>query len=189
MEQVHLAAPVQAPRQLLFGDDRATPNSRLPVLLYELQWRQGVDWAEAFEGLFRANGWTPLWRAGIFPYHHYHPNAHEVLGVVSGQARVTLGGEAGQTLTVKAGYVLVLPAGTGHRCVSCSDDFLVVGGYPKGQEDYDVERPNPRGHAKAVARIARVPLPAQDPVRGAGLELLWPAAEAHERQQGSGLDR
>ncbi|CAM3720427.1 hypothetical protein CCOS865_02807 [Pseudomonas reidholzensis] len=156
-----------APAQTLrFEDDGATPNSVLPVLLYRLKLDRSVDKAEAFEALFAAHGWTPLWRDGIFDYHHFHPNAHEALGVARGQARVTLGGEAGQTLTVKAGDVLVLPAGTGHRCVHCSDDFLVVGAYPQGQEDYDIQRPDARLHKAALARIARVAKPQQDPVAG-----------------------
>ncbi|CAM3321966.1 hypothetical protein GCM10011247_16340 [Pseudomonas plecoglossicida] len=108
----------------------------------------------------------PSRRAGIFDYHHYHPNAHEVLGVARGQARVTLGGAAGQTLTVKVGDVLVLPAGTGHRCVEASSDFLVVGAYPRGQEDYDIQRPERAAHKRALARISATTGPEQDPVSG-----------------------
>ncbi|MNH45339.1 hypothetical protein D3C79_1077500 [compost metagenome] len=62
--------------------------------------------------------------------------------------------------------MLVLPAGTGHRCIACSDDFLVVGAYPQGQEAYDVQRPDRTAHPRALARIAKVPLPQQDPVGG-----------------------
>lgn len=155
--------PVQT---LHFADDGATPNSRFPVLLYRLEPDPGGDSAGAFEALFAAHRWTPLWRAGIFDYHHYHPNAHEVLGVARGQARVTLGGAAGQTLTVKVGDVLVLPAGTGHRCVEASSDFLVVGAYPQGQEDYDIQRPDRAAHKQALARIAATAGPEQDPVSG-----------------------
>lgn len=152
---------------LHFEDDGATPNNRFPVLCYRLQLDPDNDNANAFEALFAGHGWTPLWRAGIFDYHHFHPNAHEVLGVAAGRAQVTLGGEAGQTLSVRVGDVLVLPAGTGHRCVECSEDFLVVGAYPRGQEDYDIQRPDAHTYAQAIARIAVVPGPVQDPVTGA----------------------
>lgn len=176
MDQQQSIAPRPVePRQLRFADDGSTPNSVLPVLLYAMQWPHGRDRAAAFEALFEVHGWPALWRDGVFPYHHFHPNAHEVLGIAKGEARLTLGGTAGQTLSVKAGDVLVLPAGTGHRCVTCSDDFLVVGGYPRGQEDYEVERPSSRGHAQAVARIAKVALPELDPVLGkeGGVVALW----------------
>ncbi|WP_449432698.1 cupin domain-containing protein [Pseudomonas putida] len=153
-------------QSLRFEDDGATPNSRFPVLLYRLRMDPARDTASDFESLFADHRWTPLWRDGIFDYHHFHPNAHEVLGVACGHARVTLGGEAGQTLSVKAGDVLVLPAGTGHRCVEASDDFLVVGAYPRGQEDYDIQRPDSGAHQQALARIAQVPGPEEDPVTG-----------------------
>jgi uncharacterized protein YjlB len=156
-----------AVQTVCFADDGATPNSRLPVLLYHLQLDAAQDTAAGFEALFAGYQWTPLWRDGIFDYHHFHPNAHEVLGIARGHARVTLGGEAGQTLSVKAGDVLVLPAGTGHRCIACSEDFLVVGAYPRGQEDYDIQRPDRAAHQQVLARIAAVPDPEQDPVTGA----------------------
>ncbi|QXH44384.1 cupin domain-containing protein [Pseudomonas xanthosomatis] len=157
---------------LYFEDDGATPNSRLPVLLYHLQVEPYPDAASAFEALFAAHRWTPLWRGGIFDYHHFHPNAHEALGVASGRARVTLGGASGQTVSVKRGDVLVLPAGTGHCCVESSDDFQVVGAYPHGQEDYDIQRPDSSVHRRMLARIVAVPGPEQDPVRG-GLMTCW----------------
>lgn len=156
-------ASVQA---LFFEDDGATPNSRFPVLLYRLELDRAGDTASAFEALFAAHEWTPLWRDGIFDYHHFHPNAHEALGIARGRARLTLGGECGQSVSVERGDVLVLPAGTGHRCIECSDDFLVVGAYPHGQEDYDIQRPDSAAHQRALERIAKVPQPEQDPVSG-----------------------
>ena len=156
-------ASVQA---LYFEDDGATPNSRFPVLFYRLKLDPSGDNASAFEALFTAHQWTPLRRDGIFDYHHFHPNAHEALGIAWGQARLTLGGESGQIVSVERGDVLVLPAGTGHRCIECSYKFLVVGAYPYGQENYDIQRPDRAAHQRAVARIAKVPLPQQDPVGG-----------------------
>ncbi|MHA6194938.1 cupin domain-containing protein [Pseudomonas wadenswilerensis] len=153
-------------QRLQFHDDGATPNSHLPVLRYRLRLQDGSDAAGAFEALFQRNHWTPLWRAGIFDYHHYHSTAHEALAVVRGEARVTLGGTAGQTLSIGVGDVLVLPAGTGHRCVENSRDFQVVGAYPRGQEDYDIQRPGSASLADSKARIARVVLPEADPVAG-----------------------
>ncbi|MBI6917501.1 MULTISPECIES: cupin domain-containing protein [Pseudomonas] len=158
--------PDASVQTLYFEDDGATPNSRFPVLLYRLKLDPSGDNASAFEVMFAAHQWTPLWRSGIFDYHHFHPNAHEALGIACGRARLTLGGEYGQSVSVERGDVLVLPAGTGHRCIECSDNFLVVGAYPLGQEDYDIQRPDRAAHPRNLARIAQVLCPEQDPVCG-----------------------
>ena len=62
------------------------PNSRFPVLLYRAALPGQVDRAEAFEKRFAAHRWVPLWRDGVFDYHHYHASAHEALGVAAGSA-------------------------------------------------------------------------------------------------------
>ena len=71
------------------------------------------DPAAVFEALFRANEWPSCWRNGIFGFHHYHSTAHEVLAIARGEAAVRLGGEAGITLDVGPGDVMILPAGVG----------------------------------------------------------------------------
>ncbi|ABF91040.1 conserved hypothetical protein [Myxococcus xanthus DK 1622] len=154
-----------SPERLLFKDDGMTPNSRLPTLVYRGVTLEG-DKASALETLFSANGWPARWRYTVYDFHHYHSNAHEVLGVAAGTARLKLGGESGQEVTVQAGDVLVLPAGTGHRRLEASRDFLVVGGYPGGTGDYDLQRPEKATHDASVQRIAQVPLPGADPVTG-----------------------
>lgn len=99
----------------------------------------------------------------IYSYHHYHTEGHEVLGVVSGQARLMQGGPDGHALEVKAGDVLLLPAGTGHCNLHSSEDFLVVGAYPPGQQA-DICRDAP---SKAqLANIDHLPFPDRDPVQG-----------------------
>jgi uncharacterized protein YjlB len=154
-----------------FADDGGFPNSALPLIVY----RAALPADPAImERTFAANDWSNSWRDGIFDYHHFHSTSHEVLGVAAGEVRVAFGGPAGQAVTVRAGDVVVIPAGVGHRNLGQSEDLLVVGAYPGGR-DYDLRRGDPAEHAAAVRAIAAVPMPQSDPVAGraAGLLELW----------------
>jgi uncharacterized protein YjlB len=138
-------------------------NPRLAVIVHRRAVTgEGNAAAEDFEGLFARHGWPPQWRDGIYDYHHYHSTAHEALGVFSGTATLELGGPDGRLVEVRSGDGLMLPAGTGHRCVSASKDFQVVGAYPAGQ-DWDICRDAP--DAAARIRMAALPDPV-DPVTG-----------------------
>ena len=159
-----------------FADDGAIPNNpTLPVLIYAQAVELHGDPAVAIEHLFESNDWPPQWRNGIYSYHHYHSTSHEVLGIAKGHATVRLGGEKGRDFELKAGDIVVLPAGTGHKCLAASSDLMVIGAYPPGQEDYDVRRGHASDRPQALKNIARVALPASDPVYGEGGPLfgLW----------------
>jgi uncharacterized protein YjlB len=67
---------------------------------------------------------------------------------------------------VKAGDLIVLPAGTGHRNLGCTNDFLVVGAYPSGQGRYETNRGDPSEFLEAIRRIAETPPPTTDPIYG-----------------------
>ncbi len=153
-------------------DDGTFPNSRLPLLIYRSAVRPSEpDPAAVFEEIFAANGWCGSWRNGVYPYHHYHSTAHEVLGVYRGSARLVLGGEDGLVLEVHPGDVLISPAGVAHKNGGSSADFGVVGAYPEGQ-DWDMKygRPGERPHADQ--NIAQVSRPKTDPVYGLDGPLL-----------------
>lgn len=149
---------------LLTRNDWVPNNGSHPVRLYRQALKgKGLPDPTGTQQLFKAHGWPAQWVDGIYAYHHYHSNAHEVLGVIQGYARLMLGGPGGQELSVQAGDVLVLPAGIGHCNLGSSDDFRVVGGYPLGQEP-DLCRAAPTDAQQRA--IEQTPYPATDPVLG-----------------------
>jgi uncharacterized protein YjlB len=168
-----------APTALRFADDGSIPNNpRLPFLYY----RGAIDLAgtpdpeTVIEKVFGRHGWGDMWRNGIYPYVHYHSMIHEALGIARGRAKVRFGGEAGKVMDLAPGDVVVLPAGTGHQCLSQTSELVVIGAYPRSGK-YDLCRGSKAEHAKAVKTIPDVPLPATDPVFGehGPLMELWRA--------------
>lgn len=165
---------MKQPETLFFSACEWVPNHPfLPVLVYrDVLAADERDQARAFEWLFHDAGRQGLWRNGVFSYQHYHVGAHEVLGVARGSAELLIGGPDSETLQVRTGDCLVLPAGTGHKRESASDDFLVVGGYPPGQyADIKTGAATP-GELKVIATL---PIPHSDPIYGAAgpLVSLW----------------
>lgn len=163
------------PNLWYFDDDGRTPNNVWPVIVHRVT-LDANDPAAGLERLLADNDWPPQWRGGVFDYHHFHSNAHEALAVATGRAELILGGEHGETVTVSAGDILILPAGTGHCCISASADFCLVAGYPSDQQDWDLCRTGQADIDAARARIRATTRPAQDPVTGGrdGLLTHWP---------------
>jgi uncharacterized protein YjlB len=93
----------------------------------------------------------------IYDYAHYHSRTHEVLGIARGHARVRVGGAKGRALKLKAGDVVILPAGTGHERLSGSKDLLVIGAY-SAFDTYDECRTS--GKEKEHDRVrTTIPIP------------------------------
>jgi uncharacterized protein YjlB len=137
-------------------------NPRLPVVLYRRALNPALeDLGAELENLFARNQWPPQWRDGIFDYHHFHSTAHEVLGVISGRAKVIIGGPGGRVITLDAGDVVLLPAGTGHCLQSSEGRFKCVGAYPDGQQ-WDIRRD--ALSEEELAAMLELPFPRCDPV-------------------------
>ena len=165
-------------RTIHFDKAADVPNSNLPVLIYRsVLASHAASKARTFRERFKANGWTGIWTDTIYDYVHFHSNAHEVLGVAEGIATLRLGGAQGSLVRLKAGDMLVLPAGVGHRRVSIRD-VKVIGAYPRGQSHYDMKRQG--------RRIPKVALPLTDPFYGAAgpLTVAWPVVAASRWRKG-----
>jgi len=152
-----------------FKEDSKAPNNPvLPVILYEGAFKGNTS---RIEGVFNRHDWRNSWTGGVYDYHHFHTNVHEALGVVQGWAVLRLGGGNGYDVELRPGDVLALPAGTGHKRISASADFRVVGAYPRGMK-WNLWTSEDGERALARAEIARVPLPDTDPVHGADGPLI-----------------
>jgi len=152
--------------QYFLKDDGYFPNSVLPVLLY----KRAIKLPLLFKGrmvkrLFQKHHWTNNWRNGVYTFHHYHSNTHEVMAVIKGKTKLQLGGENGTTVTLEEGDVVLIPAGVAHKNLQQEKDVICIGGYPRGK-DYDMNYGNEEERPAADERISKVPIPGFDPVTG-----------------------
>lgn len=163
------------PEQYFFQDDGVIPNSKLPVLVYrEVFVGNSKHSAKIIEDKFYQNNWRGGWDNGIYSFHHYHSTAHEVLGIYSGEADVMFGGSKyGKVVKVKAGDVVVIPAGVGHKKIS-SKDLGVIGAYPNAMSYDLIKEDEPQKREQALKNLKKVPLPNTDPVSGENiLPEIW----------------
>ncbi|QKJ88684.1 cupin domain-containing protein [Paramixta manurensis] len=164
---------------MLAAPSNGVPNNPLPLIIYpQVVPEETEDFAAWFEALFASHDWPPRWRYPVFPYTHYHPNTHELLGVSAGWAEILFGGESGRMVTLRAGDAVLIPAGVGHRQISASDDFFSVGAYPAGMEP-QTWRDDKTKLTQAIGQIKQVPLPQTDPIsggEGALVEIWHPIA-------------
>ncbi len=156
-----------------FEDDGSIPNNpTLPLLVYPQALAEDERDPSRCKQRLAENGWGGAWVDGVFPYHHYHSTSHEVLCVVGGGARLTFGGPEGETVEVRAGDVVVIPAGVGHCNEGSDSGFSVVGAYPRGQENYDLRTGEEGERPEVLENIRNVPMPETDPLFGGEDPLL-----------------
>ena len=157
------------PSTFKFKDDGETPNNaKYPLVVYRssVALDPKYDPAAVFEVLFEANNWGDGWRATMYGYNHFHTGTHECLGIARGKLTAQFGGTSGRKIQLKAGDVVILPAGVGHKHIRQSKDLLIVGAYPANAGDYDEPKPDEIDHATAMENVSRVKRPSSDPVYG-----------------------
>ena len=164
---------INQPQAVRFKPNAEIPNNpALPVLIYrQILDRQTADKDKLFKSHFEKNGWRGNWTGFVFDYHHFHTTSHEALAVARGHITVLLGGEGGKEFKLETGDLIVLPAGTGHKMTSSSENLIIVGAYPEGQEDYDICRSLFKC-PDAEEKIMNLALPVSDPFYGATGPLL-----------------
>uniref|UniRef100_A0A7S1BIQ6 Cupin type-2 domain-containing protein n=1 Tax=Corethron hystrix TaxID=216773 RepID=A0A7S1BIQ6_9STRA len=119
-------------------------------------------------------GWTAPWKWIVFPYHHYHSSAWEILMCVRGSGLLQLGGEAGPEISVEVGDIILIPPGFVHKQLSSFGGFSILGSYPsvKGK---NVKIDEIRGPATQtqLENILRCESPKNEPVTGILLSELY----------------
>ncbi|GEK91930.1 cupin domain-containing protein [Alkalibacterium kapii] len=142
------------------------PNHPLPVLYYPDALNDILeknDIAENVLGFFSDNGYSNGWVNGIYDYHHFHSNTHEVLGCIAGRSTVQLGGPGKEEYPFNKGDVILLPAGVAHKLTESTEDFKIVGAYPNGMEP-DIQRGDAQDYDTVQKRSYDTLVPATDPV-------------------------
>jgi uncharacterized protein YjlB len=140
-------------------------NSLLPLLIYKKALILPNESPEVVEEVFTKNNWKNSWRNGIYPYHHYHSNTHEVIGVYAGSCDVEFGGPNGTLVTIEVGDMILIPAGVSHKNSGSTNDFKCVGSYPS-EKEYDMHYGKEGDHPKVDNNIKNVSLPKCDPIYG-----------------------
>ncbi|RKK13783.1 hypothetical protein BFJ66_g16887 [Fusarium oxysporum f. sp. cepae] len=152
------------------------PNSRLPILVYRdvLPQPRTEETATRFLTTHR---WEKRGTWGHIAIRHFHPNSHECYGIFQGSSTLLLGKiqkGKGIEVSVKAGDVVVLPAGTAHSSLESSSDYRYIGVYPKGCPKWRNEM-GKKSSAVFLDTIDEVDTPEDDPVYGPDgpLPMLW----------------
>ncbi|KAF5563452.1 cupin domain-containing protein [Fusarium napiforme] len=152
------------------------PNNRLPILVY----RDVLPYPRTEETVTRfltAHRWEKRGTWGHIAIRHFHPNSHECYGIFQGSSTLLLGKiqkGKGVEVPVKAGDVIVLPAGTAHSSLESSSDYRYIGVYPKGCPKWRNEM-GKKSSSVFLDTIDEVAMPEDDPVYGPDgpLPMLW----------------
>ncbi|KAK6514104.1 hypothetical protein TWF506_008528 [Arthrobotrys conoides] len=155
------------------------PNTSLhdiPFIHYKYAFPKPTN-ADKIEDVLRTNSWTPSWRYTMYTDSHFHSTTHEALVVISGTAKILIGGDDNPdavTITANTGDAMFMPSGVAHRLLKdiggrgwgAGEGFTMVGAYPVCGEEWDMcyGRGEEEGVDERVRKTAG--LKVEDPVFG-----------------------
>ncbi|TDZ36883.1 Uncharacterized protein C8035_v006477 [Colletotrichum spinosum] len=128
---------------------------------------------------------------GTIKLKHFHPNTHECYGIFQGSSELVFGEGtsdpkgSGITCNVKAGDVVVVPAGVAHASTpeakeDTEAEYRYIGVYPEDSPHYRSElgKKDLKEKAGLIEEVAAVPVPPQDPLYGRSgpLVKIWKSA-------------
>ncbi|KAL4969942.1 cupin domain-containing protein [Aspergillus stella-maris] len=162
------------------GPTPHAPNSGLPIIHYRGVLPEPLTEESVTEFLTR-DRWEKRGTWGHIPIRHFHPNSHECYGIFQGFSKLLLGVGGSDTagglkVNVRAGDVIVLPAGTAHSCAESSKDYRYIGVYPQGCPRWRNEMGSKSIDLASLRKeTENVSMPEADPVYGVGgpLMQLW----------------
>ncbi|EKV06175.1 hypothetical protein PDIG_79530 [Penicillium digitatum PHI26] len=121
---------------------------------------------------------VPQWRYSMYSQNHFHSTTQEMLGVVSGTARLCVGGEENPKRfepTVQRGDLIIMPTRVSHQLLEDlhgdQAEFEMVGAYPHGKQ-WDLCYGTPEEKVQAQ-RIKDVVCFRQGPFYGADGSALY----------------
>lgn len=157
--------------RLFMDDDGTFPNnSQYPVLIYKSAFEGSRS--EGARRITAQNRWTQPWAWGIFTYHHYHSGQWELLLCVQGAADVQLGGEAGPTVELERGDLVLIPPGFAHKQLHATGGFTLLGSYPVEDRAGSVDTLTGPPSEEERRNIANCPVPGFDTILGLDIVAL-----------------
>uniref|UniRef100_A0A7S4NFK5 Cupin type-2 domain-containing protein n=1 Tax=Odontella aurita TaxID=265563 RepID=A0A7S4NFK5_9STRA len=158
-------------QRLFVDDDGIFPNNpQFPLLLYKSAFSGSSSDGEHL--ITSGVKWTPPWAWGVFPYHHYHTTAWELLLCVRGSADVQIGGENGPTVNISRGDLALIPPGVAHKEMSSEGGFTLLGSYPTERWTGSIDTVTGQPTEEQRRNIADCYVPPKDPLFGLEIEKL-----------------
>jgi uncharacterized protein YjlB len=157
--------PVKVISEILKPQGYFPNNPRYSLLIYKSVFNINHLSSTEIKNLLKKNDWGNAWTNGVYDYHHYHSNTHEVLVIIAGWCDILYGGPKGKIFRVSEGDVVIHPVGVSHKKIISSENFICVGAYPNSN-NYDMCYGKEKEHPEVDFNIEKVPLPETDPIFG-----------------------